>query len=196
MMYQGKHSTSGSPRAERPAASRRAGSRKKPMTLLVALILVLALAAGGSVAWLVATTGNVENSMEPGKVPVDIEEKINGTVKESIVIKNLGNIDAYVRVAVVANRVDEDGNIVAGAAPVLNLNADKWQQLSDGYYYYKGVVAPGKATESLGSISFDDAEVNILAESIQVLGGISGDGNASIDAWHAKYENGSWAKTA
>lgn len=196
-MYQGKHSTSGSPRADRPAASRRAGGSKKPLTLFVALVLLLTLAVGGSLAWLVSND-KVTNSMVPGNVPITIEEQKNGTTKESITIQNTGNIDAYIRVAVVANKVDKDGNIIVGTAPTLNLNTEKWQLLPDGYYYYKGVVAPQASTESLGSISFADAEVNILAESIQVQGGITGDGNASVDAWKASFNSSTatWTKTA
>lgn len=194
-MYQGKHSTSGSPRADRPAASRRAGGSKKPLTLFVALVLLLTLAVGGSLAWLVSND-KVTNSMVPGNVPIEIEEDIKDNVKKSITIKNTGNIDAYVRVAVVANKVDADGNIIVGTAPELKLNTEKWQLLPDGYYYYKGVVAPDTSTESLGSISFVDAEVNILAESIQVQGGITGDGKASVDAWKASFDGSIWTKTA
>lgn len=193
-MYQGKHSTSGSPRADRPAASRRAGGSKKPLTLFVALVLLLTLAVGGSLAWLVSND-DVTNSMVPGQVPIEIDEVINGTTKTSITIQNTGNIDAYIRVAVVANKVDKDGNITVGTAPELKLGAD-WQKLEDGYYYYKGVVAPKASTESLGSIDFTDAEVNILAESIQVLGGVTGDGNASVDAWKASFNGSVWTKTA
>lgn len=193
-MYQGRHSTSGSPRADRPAASRRAGGSKKPLTLFVALVLLLTLTVGGSLAWLVSND-KVTNSMVPGNVPIEIVEQKDGTIKKSITIKNTGNIDAYIRVAVVANKVDKDGNITIGTAPTLNLNTDKWQQLGD-YYYYKGVVAPGASTDSLGSIDFTDAEVNILAESIQVLGGVTSDGSASVDAWNAKYDynNRTWTK--
>lgn len=190
-MYQGKHSTSGSPRVDRPAASRRAGGSKKPLTLFVALVLLLTLAVGGSLAWLVSND-KVTNSMVPGNVPIEIVEQKDGTIKKSITIKNTGNIDAYIRVAVVANKVDKDGNITVGTAPTLNLNTEKWQLLPDGYYYYKGVVAPGASTESLGSIDFTDAEVNILAESIQALGGTDGDGRASYNAWGHTFADGSW----
>ena len=193
-MYQGRHSTSGSPRADRPVASRRAGGSKKPLTLFVALVLLLTLAVGGSLAWLVSND-DVTNTMEPGKVPIEIVEQIEGTTKTSITIKNTGNIDAYIRVAVVANAVDENGNVTVGTAPTLNLG-ENWQPLSDGYYYYKGIVAPKASTTSLGSINFTNAEVNILAESIQVLGGVKSDGSASVDAWKASFDGSVWTKTA
>lgn len=193
-MYQGKHSTSGSPRVDRPAAPRRAGGSKKPLTLFVALVLLLTLAVGGSLAWLVSND-NVTNSMVPGQVPIEIDEVINGTTKTSITIRNTGNIDAYIRVAVVANKVDADGNVTVGTAPTLNLG-ENWQKLDDGYYYYKGTVAPKASTTTLGSIDFTDAEVNILAESIQVLGGVNSDGSASVDAWKASFNGSVWTKTA
>ena len=193
-MYQGRHSASGSPRADRPVASRRAGGRKKPLTLFVALVLLLTLAVGGSLAWLVSND-DVTNTMEPGKVPIEIVEQIEGTTKTSITIKNTGNIDAYIRVAVVANAVDENGNVTVGTAPTLNLG-ENWQKLDDGYYYYKGIVAPKASTTSLGSINFTNAEVNILAESIQVLGGVNSDGSASVDAWKASFNGSVWTKTA
>ena len=193
-MYQGRHSASGSPRADRPVASRRAGGSKKPLTLFVALVLLLTLAVGGSLAWLVSND-DVTNTMEPGKVPIEIVEQIEGTTKTSITIKNTGNIDAYIRVAVVANAVDENGNVTVGTAPTLNLG-ENWQKLDDGYYYYKGIVAPKASTTSLGSINFTNAEVNILAESIQVLGGVNSDGSASVDAWKASFNGSVWTKTA
>lgn len=193
-MYQGRHSASGSPRADRPAASRRAGGRKKPLTLFVALVLLLTLAVGGSLAWLVSDD-KVQNTMVPGNVPITIDEEVNGTTKTSVKVINNGNIDAYIRVAVVANAVDENGNVTVGTAPTLNLG-ENWQPLSDGYYYYKGIVAPKASTTSLGSINFTNAEVNILAESIQVLGGVKSDGSASVDAWKASFDGSVWTKTA
>ena len=94
------------------------------------------------------------------------------------------------------NVVDEKGNVTVGTAPTLNLG-ENWQPL-DGYYYYKGIVPPKESTTSLGSIGFTNAEVNILAESIQVLGGVTGDGNASVDAWKASFDSSTatWTKKA
>ena len=196
-MYQGKHSTSGSPRFDRPAAPRRAGGRKKPLTLFVALVLLLTLAVGGSLAWLVSND-NVTNSMVPGEVPIQINETLNGTTKTSVTIKNTGNIQAFIRVAIIANAVDEQGNVTTGQAPQFSYNTDKWQLLNDGYYYYKGIVEPkgttGDTTAPLftGPVDFAGGEINILAESIQALGGTDGDGRASYNAWGHTFANGSW----
>lgn len=198
-MYQGRHSASGSPRADRPAASRRAGGSKKPLTLFVALVLLLTLAVGGSLAWLVSDD-EVKNTMVPGEVPIQINETVSGTTKSSVTVTNNGNIQAFIRVAIIANAVDEQGNVTTvGDKPSFTVSSD-WTKIDD-YYYYNGIVEPdGGETAPLftGNVSFDGGEINILAESIQVQGGITGDGNASVDAWKASFDGSSlsWTKTA
>lgn len=191
-MYQGRHSASGSPQAERPAAPRRAGGSKKPLTLFVALVLLLTLAVGGSLAWLVSND-NVQNTMVPGNVPIQIKETLNGTSKTSVTITNNGNIQAFIRVAIIANAVDKNGDIIVGTAPTYTVDAEKWTQLGN-YYYYNGIVEPSGTTAALftGDVGFTNGEINILAESIQVLGGLTGDGSASANAWGVVYSNDTW----
>ena len=191
-MYQGRHSASGSPQAERPAAPRRAGGSKKPLTLFVALVLLLTLAVGGSLAWLVSND-NVTNSMVPGNVPIQINETLNGTSKTKVTITNNGNIQAFIRVAIIANAVDENGDIIVGTAPGYTVDSSKWKQIGD-YYYYNGIVEPNGTTDPLftDKVDFTGGEINILAESIQVLGGVTSDGSASVDAWGHTFANGSW----
>lgn len=200
-MYQGRHSTSGSPRADRPAASRRAGGSKKPLTLFVALVLLLTLTVGGSLAWLVSND-NVTNSMVPGQVPIQINETVSNNVKSDVTVTNNGNIQAFIRVAIIANAVDKDGNVTVGDIPDFTVSPS-WTPIGN-YYYYNGIVEPkgtdGDTTAPLFTtdVKFAGGEINILAESIQVQGGITGDGNASVDAWNAKYDynNRTWTKAA
>lgn len=190
-MYQGKHSASGSPRADRPAASRRAGGSKKPLTLFVALVLLLTLAVGGSLAWLVSND-NVTNSMVPGQVPITIHEKFDGTTKSDVYVTNDGNIQAFIRVAIIANAVDDQGNVTVGNKPTFAVSS-AWTEI-DGYYYYNGIVEPngGKTADLFtGPVTFN-GEINILAESIQVLGGVTSDGSASVDAWGHSFNGTSW----
>ncbi|MDY5564659.1 MAG: hypothetical protein SPF74_05515 [Candidatus Limivicinus sp.] len=198
-MYQGRHSASGSPRADRPAASRRAGGSKKPLTLFVALVLLLTLAVGGSLAWLVSDD-KVQNTMVPGEVPIQINETVSGTTKTSVTVTNNGNIQAFIRVAIIANAVDENGDVTVDTAPTYTVDSSKWTPIGD-YYYYKGIVEPkgtdGNTTAPLftGDVNFAGGEINILAESIQVLGGRQYDGSASVDAWGVVYNTttNSWA---
>ena len=196
-MYQGRHSASGSPRADRPAASRRAGGRKKPLTLFVALVLLLTLAVGGSLAWLVSND-DVTNTMVPGNVPITIDEKVNGTTKTSVTVTNNGNIQAFIRVAIIANAVDENGDVTVDTAPTYTVDRSKWTPIGD-YYYYNGIVEPqgttGDTTAPLftGPVDFANGEINILAESIQALGGTDGDGRASYNAWGHSFNGTSWS---
>lgn len=180
-MYQGKHMT---PRRQRRSS--------KSLLLLISLVMIAAVAVGGTLAWLTSETAPVTNTMEPGKVPISIQEQVKDNVKESVKIRNDGNVDAYIRVAVIANAVDEDGNIILGDAPSTPVNADKWQEI-DGYYYYKGIVPAGGETESLfsGEVNFANGEINILAESIQVQGGYN-DQKPETYAWGVTYANGNW----
>ena len=188
-MYNGSHV---SPR-------KKSGRSRRPLLLLASLVLLLALAVGGTVAWLNSSSGPVTNTMIPGQVPITINETFNGTTKSGVSVTNNGNIDAYIRVAIVANAVDENGNIIAGTAPSYTVNEEKWQLLEDGYYYYKGAVAPNGTTEALfsGNVTVT-GELNILAESIQVLGGGIDGKTASVYAWGVVYTDGSWdvAQTA
>lgn len=182
-MYKGSHV---SPR-------KKSGGPRRPLLLLVALVLLLALAVGGTVAWLNSSSGPVENTMIPGKVPITINETFDGTTKSGVSVTNTGNIDAYIRVAIVANAVDDNGNIIAGTAPTFTVDEKKWQKLDDGYYYYKGAVAPKGTTAALftGDVTVN-GELNILAESIQVLGGIDGK-TASVYAWGHSFDGSVWA---
>ena len=186
-MYNGSHV---SPR-------KKSGRSRRPLLLLASLVLLLALAVGGTVAWLNSSSGPVTNTMSPGQVPITINETFNGATKSGVTVTNDGNIDAYIRVAIVANAVDKDGNIIAGKAPdyVSWVNTDDWQLLEDdGYYYYKGAVAPDGTTEQLfkGDVKVTGGELNILAESIQVLGGIDGQ-TASAYAWGHSFDGNEWA---
>lgn len=182
-MYNGSHV---SPR-------KKSGGPRRPLLLLVSLVLLLALAVGGTVAWLNTSTTPVENTMIPGNVPITINETFDGTTKSGVSVTNNGNIDAYIRVAIVANAVDGEGNIIAGTAPSYNVNNTNWQYL-EGYYYYKGAVAPGETTAALFTdpVTVAGGELNILAESIQVLGGTDGK-TASVYAWGHSFDGSAWA---
>lgn len=183
-MYNGSH----------VSTRKKSGRSRRPLLLLASLVLLLALAVGGTVAWLNSSSGPVTNTMIPGQVPITINETFNGTTKSGVSVTNKGNIDAYIRVAIVANAVDENGNIIAGTAPSYTVNEEKWQLLEDGYYYYKGAVAPDGTTEQLfkGDVKVTGGELNILAESIQVLGGFDGK-TASVYAWGHSFDGNEWA---
>lgn len=162
----------------------------KRLALLLALVLILVGTVGGTVAYLATHTKPVVNTFTPGKVTCQVEEKFDGTKKTEAVVRNTGNIPAYIRVAVVANTVD--GNDVTGAFDVSNkLCGENWQyNVADGYYYYKGIVQPSEVTGGnllKESINLTGIQVTILASAIQ-----STPADAVGDAWHMSYKNGNW----
>lgn len=161
-MYQGKHSAQPAGRARRgmsPAhdvtPSRRRSARRhggRPLALLLALILVVGAAAGGTVAWLTQTTGTANNSFEYGRVSCAVSEDfVGGSTKENVQITNTGNTPAYIRATYVVNWLDKDGNIAAsvpeGYSYSLTENPDgMWTKHDDGYFYYPTPVAPLDST--------------------------------------------------
>ena len=86
-MYNGSHV---SPR-------KKSGRSRRPLLLLASLVLLLALAVGGTVAWLNSSSGPVTNTMIPGQVPITINEKFENGTKSDVSVTNNGNIDAYIR---------------------------------------------------------------------------------------------------
>ena len=166
-------------------------NRPKHFAGLLALVLILVCTVGGTVAYLVAHTDPVTNTFTPGEVSCQVEEefKDNDTVKTKAVIKNTGNVPAYIRVAVVANTVDENGDItgMADLSQVDWLNETNWTEGNDGFYYYKGVVQPGDVTENLlkNGIPLTGIQVTILASAIQSMP------DAAVeDAWNMSYNSG------
>lgn len=184
-MYNGSH-----------AAPRKGRNSKKPLLLLLSLVLVVALAVGGTLAWLTAKTEPVVNTFTAGTGGTGIEETFNSdkTAKTAIKVKNEGNTEAYVRVMLVINRIDESGAVIADSElPSLNPNTANWQDV-DGVYYYKGTLGENQMTENLladgSTLTLKDGdklyEVNVMAQTIQVGGG------AVEAAWGMTYADGTW----
>ena len=162
-------------------------NRPKHFAGLLALVLILVCTVGGTVAYLVTHTDPVVNTFTPGKVSCQVEEefKDNDTVKTKAVVKNTGNVPAYIRVAVVANTVDGDNITGMKTLPVGWLNAEKWTEVG-GFYYYKGVVQPGDVTANLlnADINLEGIQVTILASAIQSMP------DAAVEeAWHMSYNS-------
>ena len=132
---------------------------KKSIALLVSLILVLSVTIGVSLAYLVATTGPVQNTFTPSSVTTEVDEEFENfvdTVKTDVSIKNTGDIDAFIRAAVVVTWQDKDGNVY-GTAPVEGTDYEisynlgdptnsegKWILGSDGFYYWTKLVKSEK----------------------------------------------------
>lgn len=149
------------------------GSAKKLPAAAIAIILVVVMTIGGTVAFLMDSTESVINKFTPASSGITIEEEVKENCKTKIAVKNTGDTGAYIRVSLVANYYDENGNITGGAAvPNFALNETNWFKGTDGYYYYQTPLPAGKVTESLlanGSKMelSENMQVTVLAQSIQ-----------------------------
>mgnify|MGYP001660975328 CR=1 FL=1 len=151
------------------------GSGGRKTALILSLCLIFALAVGTTFALLKANTDPVENTFTAAKSGTDIVEKLDGSQKTSIAVKNTGTAVSYVRVKLVMNWVDENGNVSAEPVNIdVTYDTTKWFE-QDGIYYYKMPVAAKDFTTNLlkTPITQDAApegyhlEVTVLAESIQ-----------------------------
>ena len=159
----------------------------KTMLVLAMVMLVLACAVGGTIAFLIDTTDTVTNTFTPARVTCQVVEgnfidKVS-TTKENVRIQNTGNTDAWIRATVVANWVDGNGKIVAPCEVNLG-EVSGWTQ-KDGYYYYNQIVPPTDKTSYLitsykptGGPEGAHLEMTIVCQAVQ-----SNLGNTAYDAF-------------
>ena len=155
------------------------GSGGRKTALILSLCLIFALAVGTTFALLKASTDPVENTFTAAKSGTDIVEKLDGSQKTSIAVKNTGTAVSYVRVKLVMNWVDESGNVSAEPVNITPSITDNWFEQGGIYYYTKPVAPvdakPNNVTTNLlkTPITQPNApegyhlEVTVLAESIQ-----------------------------
>lgn len=139
-MYQGEHmNNGGAPKA------------RKTATLLVAIVLLLGVAVGTTVAYLIDRTEKIENKFEYAKTDVTVTEDFDGTTKQNVQVWNKSNIPVYIRATYVVNWVDANGNIVTSVPDGYDYQLDKnpngtWIEGKDGYFYYPTPVQPNNST--------------------------------------------------
>ena len=152
-------------------------TKKRLTVLLVSLSLILVVGVGVTLAYVFASTGNVVNTFTPSHVSCAVVENnsatentgniaYTGDLKSNVMIKNTGDTEAYIRVAVIFTLKNATtGNVLAISPDKLNTcysidwsdnfdgqnNAEQtWVKLeSDGFYYYKKPVQPGYFTDPL-----------------------------------------------
>ena len=136
---------------EAPRAPKRRSS-KKAMAMLLSLVLVIGCVAGGTLAWLTATSNEVKNVFTTSDIGVTLEESkdldlkmVPGwtIAKDPKATVTAGSEDCYLFVKVV-----EDKGVItytpAGSETTVTTTwsdflsyeiADGWTKLSDGVYY-------------------------------------------------------------
>ena len=140
-------------------------TKKRLTILLVSLSLILVVGVGVTLAYVFASTGDVVNTFTPSKVACAVIENgdstphysdtVNVPSKSNVQIKNTGDTDAYIRVAVIVNWKNANGDVWAiapktGEYTIVYNTSSGWAcSAADGYWYYNTSVAPGELTDPL-----------------------------------------------
>lgn len=143
--------------------------RKRKLMLGSAIVLVVLLVAGGTLAWFTATAPEVENKFTAGTVSIllhdiftEVENLNPGDCYDKIVtVENTGSKKAMVRV--------HERTVFTGLDPLFvpNMNVVSYTLHSDwaydttnNYFYYTKVLDPGATTPPIlggNKICFDGA---------------------------------------
>ena len=123
---------------------------KKQHIRTLVLTCVLALLLLGSVLGVIAymqAHSHISNTFTVAVMKLDINETFENNVKSDVKVLNQGDVQAYLRAAVVVNWKDGDGNILS---PVPEKDkdysitmGDGWTEGSDDYWYCNSSVAVG-----------------------------------------------------
>ena len=169
---------------------------RKPMKALIltlSIVLLLYAVVGGTLAYVVMKTASVNNEFD--------EAYVDCTVNSNFSVTNNGNVDAYIRAAIVVNWANSSGDVY-GLTPKYSISINASSDWNDGtpwyldpstgFYYYKSNVAPSGGTSALvtgfsanESAPDDDyfLHVEVVAEAIQAEGYGSNGKLAVENAW-------------
>ena len=158
--------------------------------LLMAILMLIGVVAGSTVAYLIDKTGEVANTFEYAKVSCRVDESFDGKTKQNVQVTNTGTIDAYIRATYVVNWLDSAGNIVASVPGGYSYNLavnpnSKWKEIG-GYYYYPDPVAPNGSTEGsllTCTVTYPENPEYTLSVEIQATAVQSQPASAVTDAW-------------
>ena len=152
------------------------GGMKRSLVLVVSLVALLLVVAGGTLAWLTAQD-SVSNTFTPAHVSCEVTETFDGETKSNVNVTNTSDIAAFIRVKLVTYRVNDAGQRIGGKAEIDFTPGTGWVKYGDFYYYTKP-VAPNATPETalIDQItltrSYDDADggkqvIEVMAEAIQ-----------------------------
>ncbi len=187
--YQGRHEAKAS-----SCGQKRIHLNGRLTAMVIATVMLLALAIGGTVAWLTDTSPAVVNTFTPSQVSCEVKEDFNNQsgVKSNVQVKNTSDIPAFIRVKLVTYRTNGKGEHIGGMAAVPSFQPGANWVLHEGYYYYTQPVQPQNFTgilidEIQLQDPYTDADrgrqaIDVMAEAIQSVP------EAAVqDAWGAGF---------
>jgi len=173
---------------------------KRKFIILTSCLLAAVVAVGVTVAYIIKNTDSVKNQFVPASVTCEVEEEFQNGLKTDVVVRNTGNVPAFIRATVVVNWISKDGNKVHSQMPAENVDytilfADAgWYKHTDGFWYHTQSVDPNAVTTELikNAEAVDGAApdgytlgINIIATAIQ-----SDPEDAILEAWHINASEG------
>lgn len=164
----------------------------KAAVLLISMILLIGIAVGTTIAFLVARA-ELQSTFEYAKVSCEVTG-----ARDNVQVKNTGDTPAFIRAAYVVTWRDGNGNVVvsipSGYSYTLTENlGNYWSKGTDGYFYYSLPVSPQSSTEESPlncTVTYPEnseytLSVEVLAEAIQ-----SEPAEAVQQAWGATIVDG------
>lgn len=129
-------------------------SVKRGLIIISSLILIITTVSY-TIAFL-SKNNNLDNEFILGTVSTSIEETFENNVKKNVSIKNNGNVNSYIRVAIITSFKDSN-SIILPDIPEENTDysidfsqSPNWLYSdNDGFYYYKLPVEPNTNTDIL-----------------------------------------------
>ena len=163
---------------------------RKPVKFVLAVIALCLVSAGGTIAWITAKSGTVNNQFSIASTTVEVNEDFDGKVKKNVTVENTGDVPVYVRIKLVTYRVNDEGDHIGGTAKIPEFSAGEGWVEKDGFYYYKHPVESGSTpinpligNDGIQLVSYTDVDggkqaIEVMAEGIQ-----SSPADAVISAW-------------
>lgn len=156
-------------------------SAKRNGLLLISLVLLLTITVGGSIAFLIDITNQVENTFTPAQVSIVPTEATTPNSKSDIRFQNSGDVPVYVRATLViywTDTIDGVEQIIAqpSGASVSDreLLKNGWFVIGDIYYYNLPVASDDSTETMLDKITVEVPEgcsatchIDVRAEAIQ-----------------------------
>ncbi|MBE6995890.1 MAG: hypothetical protein E7429_04070 [Ruminococcaceae bacterium] len=178
---------------------------KKTLWLMVSLALLLTVTVGGTIAFLIQETGELENEFQ-------LEEIATKVVIENdeVSIQNTSDTRAaYIRAKVIANWVKEENGVpvaIYGSAPKAGEDysftlfgpESAWEEYEGTFYYCQPVQANASTAVLLSGLTVHTEApeegytlaVEVLAQAIQADGTDSKDNKPIARAWGVDIANG------
>ena len=153
-------------------------TNKRAFLAVAMIVLLLTASVGGTAAFLTDGTDEVANVFTPADVTSEVVEpswQDGNTAKSNVSVKNTGNIDAYMRAAIVVTWQDGSGNVLSvkprlGTDYTLDIG-DNWTKDGDYYYYNAAVDADAQTTKLIDTCAvISDAPIDGYTLHVEVIG--------------------------